>query len=297
MPTLSEAAYIGLYTNLVDTPQRIRNPNKHFNKQHRHNAQPVYDGFGIAYHSQVRDIHKEGLSHALYTLSVCYQNLSSWLDTRPNHVQRHHADQIDPNLSKLQDLKEAGFSMPSPTYRARWCLEPTKSDILFADEDDTPWDDLDSQEQQLRLSFPSALKRRHFQMDQATIDHYYNLAVLHKMQPRIIASSYTSTAYLGVCLEAIGLGWLTPPEGYQEFLAISTNASKYREEFINTGVHRLYGNHAHTPWAMTIEQIDALLKPYNYAERVANGTAYNPTPTQDGLTDCETETETRRSNA
>lgn len=298
--TLSEAAYRGLYTSLVTNIDSVHRQHAMYMKQYRQQLIPVFDGVGIRYHNDSGGPeHREGISHALHTLALVYQDTTTWQDTRPHSVKQHHAQQTNPDLNLLESLAKQGFNLPSPVYRAKWYIEITRDDLDYIEQDDTPWDDLPSQEQTLRLSLPVNRKRRYLSLDQSTREHYYKLAILHKMEP--YSSRRSRTTYIAAALEAIGLGWLTPPEGYEGILEVVPNSNKYRPEFVYHGIHHQYGNHGHTPWAMTIEQIEQTLKPYNYKERVANGTAYDPTPEPDGPTatasSCETETETRRNNA
>lgn len=223
--TLSEAAYRGLKAQFTKP---------------KHSLPPLRESTdsGIVLVYNHRSNTAEGVGHALNTFSQLSPTL--FTDARPPTARRSH-------LLQLQYTDDC---------RVYWGYKPLPSDILFVEEDDTPWDSLSYDEQQLRLSMPQYRKQRSIALTVQSRSYYAALAISHSMETYSL--THGTTAYASAAIEAIGIGWLAAPA-----VEIPPNPNKWREGFDGANSYiATRGNRDHQAWAMTKERIAKTLQPF-----------------------------------
>lgn len=147
---------------------------------------PYSTDSGIAYHRDTSKLPVEGISHALNIYALL--PLTDWEDTRPASIRGNHAALIQytdatrlPWFYQPQPLSEEDLEDPSNA--------PTPEELL------------------------SLSRRKHkFRLTDASRRFYVALALLHKMETH--SGRHSEGDYVATCLEAIGIGWLSPPSRY-----------------------------------------------------------------------------------
>jgi hypothetical protein len=192
--TISEAAYNGL-RRLAHTSLSQDNPLE---------EQPYLVEDGIRHHTILVPTKAEGISYMLNTYA--WLPLTAWMDTRPSHIKRGHQD--------LLTYTDA--------VRLPWWLQPMPYDPLVDDPELAP-----TLEEQLSL----LRKPRGLRLTDPSREYYSQLARLHKMET--YSGKHGLGHYTAACLEAIGLSWLSLPQGYE----LPPNPNKIRPEFTRRPTH------------------------------------------------------------
>lgn len=211
--TMSDKAYLGLYTRFCPKPATAPTPTRQ--------VKPYSSAFGVDYIEEAPlPTRLEGASWVLWVLAARYPHVSDWRDTRPKGIKIQHRLQIegDPSID----------AEPTRTRLARWWLE------------DQP------------------LAPRTLLLDEPTRKHYSLLAKHYRLDVR--GKQRLSGSFVAAALEALGLGWLSPPEGYEALIGIP-NHRKYRSEFKYQGKRKKYGNKQGTVFDISKEEMDKLLTP------------------------------------
>jgi len=142
----------------------------------------------------------EGLSWSLFLLTRL--PLPLWQDTRPDHIKRQH---------HIEQEGLPGYVDPIPSRRAKWYYNVPPTEEL------TTSDDIETK--------GTLRRKRCLVMNGFTRRYYADLAKQFHMEPRSIRHSIGTL--VATSLEAIGIGWLSPPDGYTELLDIP-NPNKAR---------------------------------------------------------------------
>lgn len=228
-----------------------------------------------------RSTHVEGLSHALIQLAR-NSDLGDWMPnpTIPMYLTTPGTTPLFYNPPDLEYLRDA------------------------ATVDDTPWEELQATERQLRLKELSRIRgwRQHpflppelsanagrpivsgaghsnlnLSLPSNTRRYYHNLRLFHHI-PLLpgCRRPHSLTTSVGVVLEAIGTGHLYPDGAYLSLIA-EPNKRKSDAAKDSARYTRTYGNHAHTPYIakewralphiskFTQADVDYACRPDNYA--------------------------------
>lgn len=120
--------------------------------------------------------------------------------------------------------------------------------------DTREWEELSKIEQHERLEYQKQQRHAYeLQLSQYSRLYYMRLARVLHVEP--VAPKITESSLIAAVLEAIGLQYIKPPEGYQQMLGIiggsrERNPKKYREEIKShtSRQHKLHGNFTGKPW-------------------------------------------------
>lgn len=218
--TISDLAYEGLTTLLISKPKPPT-------------LRPVLSAWRLDYVDDRREPKAEGLSWGLFLLTRF--PLSGWQDTRPSHIIQQHT---------IQENGLAPYVEPTLSRRASWYYSVPPSEEP-ADEKD--------------IETKGTLRhKRCLVMDGATRRYYADLTIKFHLEPR--STHHNIGSLIATALEAIGLRWLSPPDGYSTLLD-TPNPNKSRPRAKDRVIHKRWDPSIlmpvrHTPVPTTFTQAD-----------------------------------------
>lgn len=143
-----------------------------------------------------------GLSHKLHVISQHF-TIEEWQDTRPQHVIQNHNLQAEQDINTSAAMRGPQGDQNRKLYTLYTAAVPTHR-LRWYDPDDT-----------------GARWYHNLELSDQCQEYYYQLAIYHKMQT--MSNRTGLTAYVSAALEAIGLHYLTPPNGYLRILNLNPN--------------------------------------------------------------------------
>lgn len=179
--TLSHAAFQNLLTLAITNPNLTLRPKTYIE----------FDGVSaIVKHGKpsAQTEHSNIISHTLNLIAQHYLP-TDWTDTRPLHIIEEHDNYYSTPrdlITTIQDSRNYYQMFSPPTYRLPW-FDPSSADERM---------------------------RHEMALDPNAIQHYSYLARLHKMQFLNPKGMHNIISFVSAALEAIGTGYLTPPEDY-----------------------------------------------------------------------------------
>lgn len=223
------------------TPEAHTNLFSLFVTRKRHpRSEAMFDGIRVNIITDHPTATAEGLSHALNVLASYYTDpLSAWIDQRTPSQIRQCNNQLQPP-PVFQTHKEAAEYKENHgvhTYTAWW------STVL-------PYDYSDIEDEHGDLMISKTRRQCWLTLTPSTKRYYAWIASFYKMRPPTINNKSTPISLTAAVLEAIGIGWLTPPEGYQQLLHDTPNQNKARipNPTSKARVKKKYGNPEGTPY-------------------------------------------------
>lgn len=232
----------------------------------RNSNESVFDGVNVSVYAHIPSLSHEGVSHALRTLAQSYSFLD-WVDNRQPY-----------QISQCERMSQESIITFNTSTEARVYYQ--QNSIITAHIGTALWSDIplidysDLEDSETGELLQSKTRQQYdYVLDHATITYYANLARYHKMRSPTMNSRATSTGLAAACFEAIGTGWLLPPEDYQILLNDTPNSYKARDYKRKTG-KKLYGNLSGTPYVPDPNR----WKPFT-PQRAKELLEQNPTPT------------------
>lgn len=177
-----------------------------------------------------------GLAHKLTVLAAHYQ-IDQWQDTRPQHVIQNHEAQHLQDIATSERMRGLQGNHNNNTYTLYTAAVPTHR-VRWFDPDDI------------------AQRWYHnLNLDNTTQEYYYQLAIYHKMQT--LSNRTGLTAYISAALEAIGLQYLTPPQGYMRVLDLNPNYRQLNANARNAMMSGMPPKYVGTPQEIQSKLIQA----------------------------------------
>lgn len=211
-------------------------------RKRRPRSEAIFDGQSIIIINDHPTETVEGLSHALTVLANYYTDPQfDWIDTRSPQQLRQCNNQLQPP-PVFKTHKEAADYLTQHghhTYTAWWSI------VLPHDYSDIE----DPITNELMIS--KTRRQCWLTLSKSTQRYYAWIANYYKMRAPTLNNRVSLISLTAAVLEAIGIGWLTPPEGYQQILRDTPNINKRRIPNLNKASKRVtkkYGNPEHTPY-------------------------------------------------